>query len=422
MVRPRLFLGLALPLAAFACTGNAKFSTGEPDPNTPCGDYAPCDTDGSGGSSAGVGGGSGAAGSSTGASGAGGSSTGGAGVGGSSTGGSGPCPPTCAGSGGTGPGGSGTGGAGGTGGVGGTGGAGGAPPGGVNLRIANFNVENLVDTSGTGAGEGDPPPTPAEYALDIDTTASELAMLGAQVIALEEVENRNTVLNDLANKLEEKTGLTYPSRWLINGHDPIRNVALISSLPITPADVISHNNDGGDGRFDALGNLQTGGPFSFARDCLEVTVRYQNYPVTLFVVHYKAKSNDDPARRLAEARRTRQLVSARLAADPNARLIVLGDFNDTPPSPPLQALTAASPALTSGVSLLPAQLAWTHPFGTPNQLIDDQLASPSMSSARLPDSITVWHDFDPGFPPELRPVSDHSPVAITYHLGDAPLP
>ncbi|HEU4405400.1 MAG TPA: endonuclease/exonuclease/phosphatase family protein [Polyangiaceae bacterium] len=409
MVRLHRFLALALPFAVFACTANATFSTGEPEPDPKC-RPAQCGDGASGGAGPGAGGAA-------------------PGGNGSSTGGSGTCTTACAGAGGSGAGmggsgtaGAGTGGAGGLGGVIPPAGSGGAPPAGVNLRIVNFNAENLFDTINSGGfGESDLTPTPAEYAVQINDTAELLAMLRAEVIALEEVENREVVLNDLANKLGEKLGVNYESRWLIKGNDPVRNVALISTLPIDPADVISHNKDGVDGRFDAFGNLQTNGPFSFARDCLEVTVRYQGYPVTLFVVHYKAKSNDDPARRLAEARRTRKLVEARFQADPNARLVVLGDFNDTPESPPLQAITDVSPILTSGVSLLPAHLAWTHPFGSPNQIIDDQLASPSMTAARRLDSITVWHDFDQGFPEHLRPVSDHSPVAITYLLGDAPL-
>jgi endonuclease/exonuclease/phosphatase family metal-dependent hydrolase len=298
----------------------------------------------------------------------------------------------------------------------------------VTVRIANFNVENLFDDFNSGGfGEAElTPPSPQAYEKEVDDTASLLAMLGADLIALAEVENRG-VLDKLADKLQEKRpGVTYPERWLITGNDRVRNVALLSTAPLEPSEVVSHRFE----RFDLEGNLlgpEAGGEsYTYARDCLEVGVRYRGYPLTLFAVHFKSKSNDDPQRRLAEARRTRRLVDERFAADPGARLVVLGDFNDTPESVPLRALTeglvpGAAP-LAGGVSLLPPQLAWTHPFGTPNKIIDDQLASPAMAAARDAASITVWHDNDAGFPDGLREVSDHSPVAISYRLGEAPLP
>jgi endonuclease/exonuclease/phosphatase family metal-dependent hydrolase len=408
VLRPRRFFCLALPLvavAALACTGNAKFQTGVPYEDD-CG----CAGAAAGGAAGTAGSQGGAAGATAGAAGT--PTSGSAGAAGGPSAGSAGCAGCAGGAGGTG-------GAGSSGTSGSAGGTGGAPIGGINLRIANFNVENMLDTEGGGPGPGDPPPTLAAYLQDVEDTASLLNMLSADVILLEEVENRDVVLNDLADKLGEKRGIPYSSRWLIRGNDGIRNIALISTLPIASEDVISH-----DDVFDANGNSppQGGQTFTFARNCLEVTVRHYGYPVTLFGVHYKAKSNDDPARRLAEARRTRKLVDARFAVDPNARLVVLGDFNDTPGSPPMNALTTPLPPLSSGVSLLPPDQAWTHPFGTPNQIIDDQNVSPSLALARVRESITVWHDYDTGFPENLREVSDHSPVAITYHLGDAPLP
>ncbi|HEU4535998.1 MAG TPA: endonuclease/exonuclease/phosphatase family protein, partial [Polyangiaceae bacterium] len=345
---------------AFACTGNAKFESGVPyEDDCGCAGAPAAGAAGASGGQAGAGGGvAGAAGGPTaGAAGASGSAGSAGAAGGAGTAGN------------AGAGGAGSAGAAGVAGAGGGGsGTAGAPPSGVTLRIVNFNVENMLDTEGSGAGPEDPPPTPFEYAQDVEDTAALLNVLDADVILLEEVENREVVLNDLANKLGEKRGVPYPSRWLIRGNDGIRNIGLISTLPIASADVVSHQ-----GVFDANGNSPPlGGPtYTFARNCLEVTVRHQGYAVTLFGVHYKAKSNDDPARRLAEARRTRRLVNERLALDPNARIVVLGDFNDTPGSPPLSALTDPLPSLSSGVSLLPPNLAWTHPFGTPNQLIDD---------------------------------------------------
>ena len=63
-------------------------------------------------------------------------------------------------------------------------------------------------------------------------------------------------------------------------------------------------------------------------------------------VHYKSKGPpDDKDKRTAEAQRTRQIADDLHAKQPDAAILVTGDFNDTPGSAPYNALVGAAPQL-----------------------------------------------------------------------------
>jgi hypothetical protein len=57
-----------------------------------------------------------------------------------------------------------------------------------------------------------------------------------------------------------------------------------------------------------------------------------------YAAHFKAKSGDDPPRRLAEAQASSRIVNEVALRLPDAVVLLGGDLNDTPGSPPLDAL------------------------------------------------------------------------------------
>jgi uncharacterized protein len=80
---------------------------------------------------------------------------------------------------------------------------------------------------------------------------------------------------------------------------------------------------------------------------------YQGHPLFVVRVHFDSKGGDNPlfgrrqppvleseAQRLAQAQVVRDFVGALLADDPEAKVIVLGDFNDFAFSPPIDRLRA----------------------------------------------------------------------------------
>ncbi len=128
-------------------------------------------------------------------------------------------------------------------------------------------------------------------------------------------------------------------------------------------------------------------------------------------IHFRAKVADDPEHRLAEAQETRRIADRLLGNDPELGLVVLGDFNDDPGSPPLEALEGPEPPLTSVVSTLPLAERWTTGEA---QLFDDLLVNPWLRAALRPDSVSVLHDDDLGA--KLADVSDHAPVAASFRV------
>ena len=92
-------------------------------------------------------------------------------------------------------------------------------------------------------------------------------------------------------------------------------------------------------RADEVLTRPDGSTTTFSRELLEVHVTKAGRAIIFFAAHFRSKSNDDPGRRLAEAQATRRIVDAVAAANPRALVVLGGDLNDTPGSPPLDALT-----------------------------------------------------------------------------------
>ncbi|MCC6646471.1 MAG: endonuclease/exonuclease/phosphatase family protein [Polyangiaceae bacterium] len=285
--------------------------------------------------------------------------------------------------------------------------AGGAPV--VPTRIATFNTENLFNDKIDGEpwvqGEADSTPTPAQYQTKLASVAKILALTKADVIALQEVENQ-AVLDALAARPE--LGKSFPTRVLVPGNDPRGiDVALLSIYPTV--EVISHKDE------LFTGSTSMGETYKFSRDCLEVHLAVDGVRLALLVSHFKAKTSDNPAKRLAEAQRTRAIADGVMAKYPNAAVIILGDFNDFPGSPPVDALQGAAPALFSSSALtLPPGDAWTASYNGQARLHDDHRVNPLLDAARVPGSVVILHDAM--LPKELAGTSDHAPVAATYEL------
>ncbi|MCA9646109.1 MAG: hypothetical protein KC492_35710, partial [Myxococcales bacterium] len=277
------------------------------------------------------------------------------------------------------------------------------------VRIATFNARNLfndrIDGESWVRDEESSTPTSAQYQTKLRDTASLLAMVNADVLMLEEIENRS-VLDDLADRPE--MGRAYPYRYLIAGNDP-RGID-IGFLSVRPIESQSSHKDDYFGRIDI-----SGGPkYHYARDCLEIHLRVAGRPLILLGVHFKAKSNDDPDKRLAEAQHTRFIADFLAEQEPDAAIAILGDFNDFPGSPPIDAIEG-SPLFQSTGQRLPTADAWSvfsSATGTGVALHDDVIVNPLLSSYYVNGSARIIHDDE--LPQNLADLSDHAPVAGTF--------
>ncbi len=273
------------------------------------------------------------------------------------------------------------------------------------VRIANLNCENLfndvIDSPGTIAGaEAESTPTPAAFQEKLRAVAAELAVLKGDVAMLQEIENDATLANLQARA---ELGGLYKYRALVPGNDPRGiDVAVLSRFPVT---VVSHKSE----RIFPPGSSTY---YSYARDVVEAHIAGPSGEFVALGVHYRSQINtvglDDEAKRLAEANGTRAIVERLLAANAALPLVVLGDFNDQPTSPPLTLLKGGNPLLVNVATELPASEQWSISFGGTRRLYDMQWVAPAM-----------WQRYVKGSAAFVRSpasASDHSGFAASYKL------
>ncbi len=278
-----------------------------------------------------------------------------------------------------------------------TGGEGGA--GGVRtpmpLRIMNWNVKNFYND------ELDDPATMEELDPNYEAHRSDVGnvvrALASDIVVFSEIENQ-AVIDDL-NALELDDA--YPHRVVIDGNDPRGiDVGVMSKVPFD--DVITHKDES----FTKEGT--TSPSYAFSRDALEVHFTFNGRRIVLLAVHYKAKENDNPDKRLAEAQRARAIADALAADDPQAGLVILGDFNDLPGSPAY--LATAAGGWINAADAVPEADRWTFQFNGNGELVDHQFVNPLLGDALDPSSVRILHA------PEVDAASDHAPLVATYDV------
>jgi predicted extracellular nuclease len=169
----------------------------------------------------------------------------------------------------------------------------------------------------------------------------------------------------------------------------------------------------------------------FGRPPLQVDLQIAGTPYTVYVNHFKSKrggEEETAPRRLQQADHIAQLVDDQLAADPQARIIVLGDFNDYERSPTMLQMTGKG-NLINAFQQLPAPGRYSYIFDGVPQLIDGILVSPAV----IPDIVDtmIIHanaDYPTGLASDssqqglpLRS-SDHDPLLLLLYLPNAEIP
>ena len=266
------------------------------------------------------------------------------------------------------------------------------------MRIATFNVQNLRlrhpdgGDQLDGARDRDVPKDegPAAEALDpVDRrlTAAVIRDLGADVVALQEVFDTETLDHFHDRILLPAEVAPYPHRVCLPGNDGRGlDVALMSRVPIV--EIASHAGlTAGDVGLDPPEGF--GSQPVFRRDCLVVDLG----ALTLFVCHFKAPWPDAdaawPVRRV-EAETVRRLVEMRFEDPAEAFWLILGDLNDPdPPGTPGRAIAPLEDPFAVDLSLRMARdERWTFhdPDTGRHSLPDAILASPRLAAA-CPDAV-----------------------------------
>ncbi|WP_437877377.1 endonuclease/exonuclease/phosphatase family protein [Sorangium sp. So ce513] len=278
---------------------------------------------------------------------------------------------------------------------------GGPPPEGAPLALVTWNTKDFFNDLDDTEGDAEIVLSPARYREKREAIAAVLQQLAPDVAVLQEVEHLD-VLEDL-NRIE--LGGAYPHAALVEAYDPRGiDVGALSKIPFDK--VVSHKDD----RFTLRG---TQGPvYTFTRDCLELHLTHGGRKVILLGVHFKAKAApDNPDRRLAEAQRARAIADALAAEHPTAAIAVLGDFNDLPGSPPVEAIAGAGPIVFEDVAAaVPPANRWTYDFNGQLELIDHQMVNPLLRDMLDPASVLIPHG------PAIDVASDHAPVFSVYRI------
>jgi len=281
------------------------------------------------------------------------------------------------------------------------------------FRVATYNVENYLDEA-----------TQTRFAKSADAKAKvreNILALKPDVLALEEIGTPNALL-ELRDALKA-AGLDLPYWEHVAGFDTNIHVAILSKFPFAARR--SHTNEN---------FLLNGRRFGVSRGFGEVDIQVNaNYTLTVLAAHLKSKRAvavaDEQDLRLEEAKLLREKVEARLAANPKANLVVLGDFNDGKDSPSTkviigrgkQKLVDTRPAERNGDNVPnsnpawePRNVTWTYYYGKEDlySRIDFILISPGLAREWVTNETYVLTV------PNWGVGSDHRPIMATFDAED----
>ncbi|HUA36862.1 MAG TPA: endonuclease/exonuclease/phosphatase family protein [Candidatus Sulfopaludibacter sp.] len=280
------------------------------------------------------------------------------------------------------------------------------------VRVATYNVENYL----LQPTESRPFVKSAEAKAKVRES---IRALNPDVLALEEI-GGGDALAELRNSLKAD-GLDFPYWELVAGEDTNIHIAILSKLPIVAPR--PHTNE----MF-----LLDGRRFRVSRGFAEVDIRAApDFTFTLIAAHLKSRrpvpEADEAEERVQEAKILRDIIDHRLSRQPDAPLVVLGDFNDVKDSDAVKEiigrgrfrLTDTRPAEHNGDHAHaanafhdPRAVTWTEYYGKEDVYtrMDYILLSPALARAWDRNGTYILTLPDWGL------ASDHRPIVATFEV------
>ncbi|WP_203901487.1 endonuclease/exonuclease/phosphatase family protein [Virgisporangium aliadipatigenens] len=324
------------------------------------------------------------------------------------------------------------------------------------VRVATFNVENLDETP--------PAPAPPTLAERLAVLRPQIVRLRADIVCFQEIhgQERPGQPRGLHALTELLAGTNLEKATLVStkpDHDAVfneRNLVVATLFPVADVEQI-HNDLVAEPVYRRLtANPVDTAPISIGveRPVLHVRLTLPDGPLHIINVHLKSKIPTDipgqkidnftwrtaggwaegsfisSMKRMAQAVEVRLIVDRILDADPNARVIVAGDFNATPDEIPVLAIRGqvedtGNPALGQRVLVpiehtIPEPARYTLYHQGRGQMLDHMLISRNLLAHYRGSEIhnEILHDESAAFADDRKyPESDHAPVVATFDFG-----
>ena len=188
--------------------------------------------------------------------------------------------------------------------------------------------------------------------------ARAILAMDVDFVLLQEIES-----DACMSELKARLGARYPLSYLGEIGTPASpDVGILGKGELL--EVITHRDtpiERSDGRMT-----------TFTRELPEVHILFEEQHFILLPLHFRSKFNDDPERRLAEARAAREITLQAAIEHPSAIVVLGGDVNDGINSPALAALEADA-LLDSVHDDLPQHKRWTHTYENTQNMLDHLL-------------------------------------------------
>ncbi len=212
-------------------------------------------------------------------------------------------------------------------------------------------------------------------------------------------------LAEIQAKLKE-SGLNLPNMHYTGGTDPTRHLGILSRFPIKSTSKPAESEYQLEGK-----------TYGINRGILDATIDARGKSYRFIGVHLKSKreseQGDQEAIRLHEARLLRRHLDSIMDADPAARVVLYGDFNDTRATPVIKAVTGnySSPTYMTAIPAKDSHgEAWTHYWALND--IYSRIDYVMVSAALKPDvkfrAAKIIDD------PEWNDASDHRAVLAEF--------
>jgi endonuclease/exonuclease/phosphatase family metal-dependent hydrolase len=257
-------------------------------------------------------------------------------------------------------------------------------------------------------------------AVAIMNTARIVSLVNADVLCVIEADDRTALKRFNETVVPQAGGTPYGHAMLIDGNDDRGiDIGVLARASCPIQSIVSHVDD-----TDDAGVI-------YSRDCAEYRIALPTgEPLVLLVNHFKSKGFGSQAssnrKRRRQAVRTRAIYEQR-KADGIGLIAVLGDFNDTPDSNPLE------PLIANGSDLVDVMVhtrfvgdgrPGTHGNGTKSGKLDYILMSPALAARVTAGGIErrgVWGGQNgtlfahlPEITQAIEAASDHAALFIDF--------